>query len=207
MSNIALVGPMHSGKTSVARFLVEEYGFEKIALADPVKDVSALMLTSFDSYFGGNRTYDREDMNTIKGHPSIRKLLQLVGTELGRNWRGPEDIWITKFLETVAVTSRSVVNDDCRFVNEAERLRERGFVIVRLMRNEVERLDSIRASLRLQHPNEPQKFVEAKLEEMLSHPSETEQVNIVEDLCVYGNSVKQITEALPLLLYGMGYDL
>ena len=39
--NIAFYGPMCSGKTYLAKFLVENYGYEKVGFADKLKEVAA----------------------------------------------------------------------------------------------------------------------------------------------------------------------
>lgn len=187
MKYIAVVGKMHSGKTTFSNALVER-NFRRMAFADPVKEVSGHMLADFENYFlPGNgtlrRAYTIDEMNEMKGHPAIRGLLQLVGTELGRNWHGPDTIWIDTFRQKFRIYQKHaaglrvewpVVVDDCRFVNEAEALRELGFYIVKLQRDEGERLESIRNAIRTGDPSLSSDAVEKQLNKMLEHPSETE---------------------------------
>lgn len=186
MQRIAIVGEAHSGKTTLATALTDNHNFIRLALADPVKDVSAIMLNDFTRYLGASTSVghiDRAYINAHKGHPSIRKLLQLVGTELGREWLGPQDIWIDTFLKTVENETQSIVCDDCRFTNEAAKLRENGFVIIRLLRNEQARLESIQGS---------RKLTEGELEAILNHPSEKELKDIVSDYQIASVSTEQL---------------
>ena len=175
-NRIAFVGKMHSGKTTTSDFL-RRRGFEKFAFADPVKEVSAAMLSTFVNYMGAkNFQYDVGDINHMKGHPSIRTFLQAVGTELGRQWYGPEDIWINRFTTRLQRVSQdaSIVVDDCRFVNESERLKKLGFVIIKLHRANDERVQSIIDSLKKQNKNATPQEISEMLEKILNHPSETE---------------------------------
>jgi len=190
---IAVVGKMHSGKTTLAESLVSK-GYSRIAFADPVKEVSAEMLTTFSRFMGKNEDYVYSDMNRMKGHPSIRALLQLVGTELGRNWMGPQEIWINLFMDIVDDMEEGVklVNDDCRFVNEANALRAKGFTIIKLHRSEDERVTSILQALKKQNPDSTKREISKALDQMLNHPSETEIDSIDYDYEIQSISVKNL---------------
>jgi hypothetical protein len=200
---------MHSGKTTLANELVK-HGFTRIAFADPVKDISAMMLNTFTKEMTRRTTmrrgwpvYTRETINEIKGHPAIRKLLQLVGTELGRNWFGPDDVWINAFEENIFDISSHyenlpepllIVNDDCRFPNEAARLRELGFTIIKLVRDHDERMWSIRRALERDNPAliGDEFHIEMMMHDMLEHPSETNVDLIEADINVASESVEQL---------------
>lgn len=207
---IALVGPMHSGKTTFSNLLIDDNSMHtRLAFADPVKEVSGAMLAEFvretDGLMGEMNSYQRDysiaDMNAMKGHPSIRKLLQLVGTELGREWRGPQSLWIDIFEKkykeyasqmAVMRTEGFVVNDDCRFLNEAARLKELGFLIIRLARDEHGRKESILASLAQQHPTATLGDLFEMLDKMLEHPSEVEQRDIQADVTFYAHNTQDL---------------
>lgn len=69
-------------------------------------------------------------------HREIRRLQQVLGTEVGREVLG-ESIWVDTGMEKVAkVHARGVpvVVTDCRFDNEAEAVREAGGKVVRVVR-------------------------------------------------------------------------
>lgn len=196
----AIVGKMHSGKTTLAKYLIER-DFTRIAFADPVKAVSAEMLTTFVRFVDpfSETTYTIDHMNIMKGHPAIRKLLQLVGTELGREWYGPESLWIDLFQEAVANYEAEyhdvyLINDDCRFVNEAERLSEMGFTLVKLVRDETERILSVQHAVQRDNPDLTIEQVCAKVDEMLAHPSETNVDLIVPDIIIPSVTVRQLEQ-------------
>lgn len=196
----AIVGKMHSGKTTLAKYLVER-NFTRVAFADPVKEVSARMLTAFVEFVYPFEVhqYTPEMLNTMKGHPAIRKLLQLVGTELGREWYGPDTIWIDLFQEAVANYEAEyhdvyLVNDDCRFVNEAERLSEMGFTLVKLVRDETERILSVQNAIQRDNPDLTIEQVCAKVDEMLGHPSETNVDLIVPDIIIPSVTIRQLEQ-------------
>lgn len=198
---VAIVGKAHSGKTTLANALVGR-GFQRFAFADPVKLVSAAMLNTFLFEVGADpQHYDIDKINSIKGHPSIRKLLQVVGTELGREWLGPQSLWIDLFegsIEDAKHTAESadtplwIVCDDCRFENEAARLSEMGFMLFKLERNEEERVASIRAATRDTNPDWDDARLNKTVEEILSHPSETEVDKIKPDFVIQSLTVDQL---------------
>ncbi len=69
-----------------------------------------------------------------KGETQVRKALQLVGTELGRQLIGYENIWVDIFKREVSsclnyTPDQKIVVDDCRFPNEAQALNELGFTV------------------------------------------------------------------------------
>lgn len=209
MNRVALVGKAHSGKTTTAKALVEQ-GYQRVAFADPVKEITAKMLTVFEQHVlfpEGIQYVDPlhipkvsvEEVEQQKGHPAIRKLLQLVGTDIGREWFGPETIWIDVFQERVKNMIGPLVIDDCRFPDEALALKELGFTIVKLVRDEQERIDSIIAALLSQGIAEDD--VDEKLEQILSHPSETMVDKITPDVSIHSVSVDQLQTIVASELY------
>jgi hypothetical protein len=72
----------------------------------------------------------------MQEHITARYALQTLGTEFGR-YISP-DIWVDFLLKEVETKQKedvdAVVITDCRFVNEAKKLREQGFEIWRLIR-------------------------------------------------------------------------
>lgn len=164
---------MHAGKTSLANTLVPR-GFERLSFAQPVKDISAKMLTVFAREIISPNYPDITIDDKLKGHPAIRKLCQIVGTELGREWTNNPNTWVDRMaarLENSSIHEQFVV-DDCRFMNEYKMLLNNGFVFVRVNRNEVDRLESIIGELERTMPNVSVDDRRGKLMEILSHPSE-----------------------------------
>lgn len=64
--------------------------------------------------------------------PKGRRLLQLLGTECGRECIHP-DVWVRKW-EELLPTSGYVLVDDVRFANERHAIVSRGGVVVRIVR-------------------------------------------------------------------------
>lgn len=164
---VAFIGKMMSGKTTSANYLVRNYGFTRLAFADPVKVAAAKLLNLLEIEIGPEGSWESEDafwdydrIQREKGNPAVRKLLQLVGTELGRELIGYEDVWVDLLLSQVD-NHEHVVVDDCRFPNEAEALRDAGFSLIRVTRPENDRIALVKARY-------PTTF-----KDILSHPSET----------------------------------
>lgn len=166
--NVVLVGPMHAGKSTIAHLLVENWGYERIALADSVKDDAVYLVNQWFSLYGIPSEITRIDIEANKAQ--FRPFLQWLGTELGREFTGNDRFWIDQFLGKVNWVDGPVVCDDCRFPNEAEALRAAGFLVVRVVRPEEQRAASVAASGQAGLPG---------------HASETEIEQIRPDLYVY----------------------
>lgn len=138
---VGLTGKKRAGKDTVAAVLVEEFGFERIAFADPMKeaalaldpwiDVTAppcprfIRLSEVLRDFGG--------WETAKEFPEVRRTLQRLGTQLGREVLG-EDLWVDAGIAQMREPGQNYVVTDCRFPNEADAIRELGGEIVRVIR-------------------------------------------------------------------------
>lgn len=96
--NIGLVGGLGSGKTTIANYLVEKYGYTKKSLADPMREIVKNILGIED-----------------KSDPRYRPAMQELGTEWGRKY--DKDCWV-KYLHKHLDNTATVV-DDVRFANEA----------------------------------------------------------------------------------------
>lgn len=113
--NFAFYGPMCSGKTYLANFLVENYGYHKLGFADKLKEV----------------TQDLFHIDPKDKNDSTRKLLQGFSDDV-KKWGG-EDIWVKHLLDKLShykIMGNPVALDDLRYPFEAEALREIGFKIV-----------------------------------------------------------------------------
>ena len=137
---IGLCGYAGVGKDTAAEVLLEELGFQRIAFADPIKGA----LLALDPLVPGEKDgeYHRlsefsqdRDWSEIKEYPEVRRLMQVMGTEVGRNLFDPE-IWVRlaerKLESTLSVGD--VVVTDVRFPNEARLIRGYGGLLVRIER-------------------------------------------------------------------------
>lgn len=191
---VAFIGTMMSGKTTAADYLVDTYGFTRLAFADPVKYIAADLLNHMIDVLGtytGNRdsSYDwtYNQIQKRKGEPQVRKLLQLVGTELGRELLGHENVWVDILVDR-ANTYDSVVVDDCRFPNELEALRESGFHIVRITRPEKDRIHMVHDRYGDGANN------------ILIHPSETSLNHYEPDSNLYAESIEGVYTGVEMML-------
>lgn len=136
---IGLAGAAGAGKGSVASFLVAG-GFGEIAFADPIyAAVSAMTGISIEKL--KDRNLKERPIPGIGKSP--RELLQLLGTEFGRNLIS-ETIWIDLAMqaaERYASAGVSVVITDVRFDNEAAAIKQRGGAVWKVVRNTPSCLD------------------------------------------------------------------
>ena len=148
MEIIGLSGYARSGKDEAAKILVEEFGFTRVAFADKLREVlyaldPMVSATTWRDSLGVSPVYLRDviDEHGWGGYketffgPEIRRLLQRLGTEAGRQtlW---DSIWVDAALTGHDDDARLVVTD-CRFPNEAQAIWDRGGEVWRIMREGV----------------------------------------------------------------------
>ena len=127
---IGLSGYAQSGKDSVAKILVEEYGYTRIAFADKIKE----FLLSFNAQVHDAVTiYGWED---AKRFHAVRKALQDIG--VGARQIFGEDFWIEQAFKGIITKPNQLTGDyvitDVRFNNEAQAIKEWGGHIWRVER-------------------------------------------------------------------------
>lgn len=131
---IGLTGYAQSGKDTVADILVKNFGYKRVAFADPIRNLAYEMNPMFDSIVGEPRflkdAVDRNGWDEAKQHPQIRRILQNLGVG-GRKVFG-EDFWVHQAMRQI--DSLNVVVTDVRFENEANLLRANGGQIWRIKR-------------------------------------------------------------------------
>lgn len=118
---IGLSGYAQSGKDTVAKFLVEQRGFERIAFADPIRnllwDMNPMLKDGF--YLQGVVNAYGWDVAKTR-FPEVRRLLQELGVAARKHI--DSEVWITTALQKMSGDGNYVVTD-VRFQNEAEALR------------------------------------------------------------------------------------
>lgn len=143
---LGISGYARSGKDEFAKILVEDFGYKRIAFADKLREV---LLAIDPIVWQFNRTaitgegfrqvYRVSDIINAYGwdgykettySDEIRGLLQRLGTEAGRKLLG-DNIWID-----AAINNQygNIVIPDCRFINEANEIKNRGGKIIRIVR-------------------------------------------------------------------------
>jgi dephospho-CoA kinase len=118
---VGLTGKKGAGKTTVADFFVEFYDFQRVSFADLLKSmlIKANLCTFEECY--------------ITKTPQSRMLMQKIGTEIVRE-QIDSHYWEKKMKERIDSIEGDVVVDDCRFLSEAELIREYGGKIYRVIK-------------------------------------------------------------------------
>lgn len=137
---IGFTGLAGSGKSTAAQILDIAISYETpnsstiLKFAEPIKRIVREFGVPHEHLEGPFK----EVPSPVLYGKSPRELMQLVGTDFGRNMIHPE-IWTDLFKSKASMylwNGVTVICDDVRFQNEAKAIRELGGVIVRIERSE-----------------------------------------------------------------------
>jgi dephospho-CoA kinase len=130
---IGISGYARAGKDTVAKILVEEYGYSRIAFGDIIRS-AVYRLNPLVTYDGMRLAHlvDLEGWEIAKEVPEVRRLMQVMGTEVGRELIDPQ-IWVELTLSNQKPNDKIVI-PDVRFQNEAEEIKYRGGQVWRVSR-------------------------------------------------------------------------
>lgn len=156
---IGISGKKRAGKDTVAQRLVEQHGFVRYSLADPIREMLYTldpMIEVIDHYpnAGAEEVTVRSAVDGVgwevakSRFPELRRLMQVLGTEVGREMIDP-DLWLhlmVDFYDQRAAEGQSVVVPDIRFKNEAEEILLHGGMVIRVERDGLDATD--------EHPSE-----------------------------------------------------
>ena len=139
--DIALYGPAGCGKDTVAQILHRQFGYHRVAFADPVRQAlraldplipleghsptESVRLTEVVDWMGWEEAK--------RAHPEVRMLLQRFGTDAIRTL--DPDFWVSLAANEVSWTSGPVVFTDTRFINEVEMVKDLEGIVVRVERD------------------------------------------------------------------------
>lgn len=134
---VGLLGKKRSGKDTTADYIVNKYGFNKRAFADPLKNaVKELFMLSNTQLYG-----DEKDCVDERWELKPREIFQLFGTEIVRNTfpkyfpiRG-DSFWV-KNMELYYNDKKdtNIVISDVRFQDEIDFIEKNGGVVIKLVR-------------------------------------------------------------------------
>ena len=130
---IGLSGYAQSGKDSTAELLCLNYGYTRVAFADPMRQALLTINPQLDSITRVSDLVDDYGWNLAKQNPEVRRLLQVLGTDFGRKMLG-DDVWINIALSGIKSEDRIVVSD-VRYPNEAEAIKKLGGTVWRINRH------------------------------------------------------------------------
>lgn len=141
---VGLIGKKRSGKDTFAGALIDAFSFTRVAFADPVRQAAL----DLDPYVGrpalpGQLAPQREirlsdvidsiGWEAAKDYvPEVRRILENFGTNSIRKL--DPDFWVRMAVEKIQATDGPVVVTDVRFPNEADKIRELGGYVVRIVR-------------------------------------------------------------------------
>lgn len=137
---LGLSGYARSGKDTFADILVDKYDFKKVAFADKLRDCVYALNPYVVSEYSLNTLHlqeviDHYGWNGYKNTPwgeDIRRVIQNMGTEVGRDILGP-NIWVDATMNSLP-PEENIVFTDCRFPNEADAVRNSDGALVRISR-------------------------------------------------------------------------
>lgn len=119
---IGLIGRAGVGKDTVRQMLVDEYGFDGIAFADPIRAMLGALLDMVHQHHGHMTQRELKEQPIPTLDVSYRELAQKLGTEWGRNLVDPA-LWVRVLAARVAAMrsmgAHHIVVSDVRAANEA----------------------------------------------------------------------------------------
>ena len=128
MKNIAIVGKMYAGKTTLAMELVANHGYSLSRMAGPLKAIAHL---AYGEEVQKGQKYDTIDLTTGETvQKTGREILQGIGQSMKIVDR---DLWLKCFINDAKYRkSEPYVVDDVRFGFEADYLRKNKWLIVKI---------------------------------------------------------------------------
>jgi len=130
---IGLSGYARSGKDTVAELLVLNYGFKRMAFADGIRQALLALNPILHDGHRLNEIVTMYGWEVAKGKDEVRRLLQVMGTEVGRKLIN-EDVWVWRLFNQISTDERIVI-PDVRFPNEAKMIEQQGGDVWRINRH------------------------------------------------------------------------
>ncbi len=149
---IGMGGRLRAGKDTFADFLVADYGFQKLGMSDPLAHALYTLNPYIDLTHPGYEAWAAEagwaetrtmvtryrDLNDIVGYaqakkiPEVRRLLQVLGTEVGR-MQLDENIWtraVERSIEEIRAAEIPVILTGIRYENERDLIDRLGGILI-----------------------------------------------------------------------------
>lgn len=139
---VGLHGVAQSGKDTIAGML-KGYGFQQVAFAQPILDYLVALdpivsVSSTGSVYRFAEVLAQEGYEEAKKTPEFRRLMQVLGTEVGREKISkalglPQSLWIEIARRSVATPGKYTISD-VRFADEVDMVREEKGLLVKVKR-------------------------------------------------------------------------
>lgn len=137
---IGLTGYAQSGKDSVAKVLVEQYGFTRLAFADKIRDMLYEVNPLVKDGFHLQNVVDAYGWDKAKLlFPEVRGLLQRLG--VSARTQVDENIWVVAVMGQM-IDETDYVITDVRFKNEAKIIEQSQGKLWRVNRSGVKAVNS-----------------------------------------------------------------
>jgi len=136
---IGIGGKLRSGKDTVADYLVAHHDFVKLGMSDPLADALYTLNPIICEPFEDEQPNDMEGMlwryqdivdergyTEAKKIPEVRRLLQVLGTEVGRNLIG-NNVWVdiaASRAQAAMNEGHNVILTGIRFQNELDMIEQ-----------------------------------------------------------------------------------
>jgi hypothetical protein len=130
---IGLSGYARSGKDATAELLCLNYEFKRLSFADPMRNAIYKLNPICSERGRVADVVDEYGWEIAKATPEVRRLLQVFGTEVGREMFGG-NFWIDQAFKQIDPAA-NVVIADVRFPNEADAIKARGGTVIRINRH------------------------------------------------------------------------
>lgn len=121
------------GKDTAGQILTQYYGFTRMAFADILKSFAYALDPIIVAPRRLSHIVDTEGWERGKEYPEVRRFLQVLGTEGGREHLG-ENVWVDPVMRQVQSQPGLYVITDVRFPNEFDAISEAGGFLIKLTR-------------------------------------------------------------------------
>lgn len=141
---VGLAGKARSGKDSLADHLIRRHGFVRYAFADALRAAALALDPIIDDtidfpdevewahrFVRLSEVVEEKGWEAAKAHPEVRRTLQNYGVAIREI---QSDFWINAAMAEADREDRPVVVTDVRFPNEVDAIRNRGGVLIRVIR-------------------------------------------------------------------------
>ncbi|MDX3260740.1 hypothetical protein PV336_16085 [Streptomyces sp. MI02-2A] len=135
---VGLHGYAGVGKDTIATILTEEYGYERVAFADKLREALYVLnpVILHDEYGYELRVQDLVDNlgwdDAKRQYEEIRRMLQVLGTEVGREMIS-QNVWVDATFKGLDKDKRYVFTD-VRFENEHQAIDQNLGLLIRVER-------------------------------------------------------------------------